>query len=932
MATNKYVTIQQHEPLRTPGGWNAEEKKLIMQLEEIFDDIYRRFNRISLKDLSPEVRSMIKAMSGDFTELWTKIEQTAAQIEQKANKQDVDQLTDLVREFETIVRQTAEQIELLATKEELDETGAVIESLQAEIAETAEKIELLVTREEFDEYGNRLTDAETAIGQTAEQIELLATKEEVNEFGAVVRQNEAAIRENAEQIALKVSESDVFSALDLATGQQMTISFASAAAIEMERKTLVARVHVWKNGEDITKQIPESAFTWTKDSGQESDSEWNPDGAEAELTQADIGKSCIISCTLDATNSYGKFEIINGELMWTGVDAFRLENGALFGDGDTYMLKDGSIYHKTAPGKMTVTTTAFDHSVLENSGLIINADGIHLFTGGSVTVDSGNFTIDKDGNVTIKGTVTAGDGEIGGWKISPGSLSSGEKGKHVQLSTADETYFVWAGAEESTSAPFRIGNDGSIYVTKMFVTNENGVAQSTPVDLRRNYWKVDKAYGRSVQAMSVENDTLTITLNDGTAVNFKKSPPISVVTLDQNWQNGTLTITAAENVTLGGETTLQVNGYPTNLEWSGNVATFNVTGGQYTIVHGMQVDATDIYEKGHDSGYGSGYNNGFAGGKDTYEPKRVIPTATSGNAVIVRVDGNHGPLLQYVSVPADGVFQNGQTEGANSLAIVPSGEVSMKFGETVSVIASTIDGAGNAITKTVALTAPADRYGVGYNAGFESGKTSYNPTYIRRTGYDTQNKTVAVEAGNSNQPLFSNNSIDASEIFTAGKNEGYTEGYAAGYDVGHDEGMETGYSDGFDQGEHSVTLSEGGWVGSQNTVTASNGKSEIVELPTFSVSGGDTFTDNKTTVYFSTPSVSGPLRSKEVDASSVYEAGYSAGYEAAKKAVTVEGDISTLRNTAPNYFYAQGTADAYVDGVKVATDTFSKSVTINVGQ
>ena len=256
----------------------------------------------------------------------------------------------------------------------------------------------------------------------------------------------------------------------------------------------------------------------------------------------------------------------------------------------------------------------------------------------------------------------------------------------------------------------------------------------------------------------------------------------------------------------------------------------------------------------------------------------------------------------------------------------------MKFGETVSVIASTIDGAGNAITKTVALTAPADRYGVGYNAGFESGKTSYNPTYIRRTGYDTQYKTVAVEAGNSNQPLFSNNSIDASEIFTAGKNEGYTEGYAAGYDVGHDEGMETGYIDGFDQGEHSVTLSEGGWVGSQNTVTASNGKSEIVELPTFSVSGGDTFTDNKTTVYFSTPSVSGALGSKEVDATSVYEAGYAAGYEAAKNAVTVEGDISTLRNTAPNYFYAQGTADAYVDGVKVATDTFSKSVTINVGQ
>ncbi len=576
MATNKYVTIQQHEPLRTPGGWNAEEKKLIMQLEEIFDDIYRRFNRISLKDLSPEVRSMIKAMSSDFTELWTKIEQTANQIEQKANKQDVDKLTDLVREFETTVRQTAEKIELLATKEELNETGAVIESLQAEIAETAEKIELLVTKEEFDEYG------------------------------VILKQNEAAIRENAEQIAMKVSESEVFSAIDLATGQQMTISFDTAAAIEMERKTLIARVHVWKNGEDITDQIPAEAFSWTKDSGQESDNEWKPVGAEVDLTQADIGKSCIIRCTLDASNSYGRFEIINGELMWTGVDAFKLEQGALFGDGETYMLKDGSIYHKKAPGKMTITTTAFDHSVLENSGLIINADGMHLFTGGSLTVDSGNFSIDKNGNVTIKGTVTAGDGEIGGWQISPGSLSSGEGETHVRLSTADATYGIWAGAEESANAPFRVGRDGTVYLTKLYVTDEAGNAQQNPVNLRTSYWKMDKAYARAVQELEVEGNTLTITLYDGTTVNFRKAAS-GVVALDQTWSGGVLTIsTTTEGITLSGETTARSNSTPANLTWGGEndaVATFDVTSDRGTLVNGMTVNANHVYEAGYQAGW-----------------------------------------------------------------------------------------------------------------------------------------------------------------------------------------------------------------------------------------------------------------------------------------------------------------------------------------
>lgn len=63
-----------------------------------------------------------------------------------------------------------------------------------------------------------------------------------------------------------------------------------------------------------------------------------------------------------------------------------------------------------------------------------------------------------------------------------------------------------------------------------------------------------------------------------------------------------------------------------------------------------------------------------------------------------------------------------------------------------------------------------------------------------------------------------------------------------------------------------------------------------------------------------------------------YDAGYAAGYEEAKKAVTVEGVINEIRNTAANYFFAQGQAVAYVDGVQVASDTFSASQEINVGQ
>ncbi len=99
------------------------------------------------------------------------------------------------------------------------------------------------------------------------------------------------------------------------------------------------------------------------------------------------------------------------------------------------------------------------------------------------------------------------------------------------------------------------------------------------------------------------------------------------------------------------------------------------------------------------------------------------------------------------------------------------------------------------------------------------------------------------------------------------------------------------YKAGVAAAKASVTLSSAGWINGVNTVTASNDKIYPVELPSFSVSGGTSFNaEHKTTVYFSTASVSSPLKSIEVDASSVYAAGYEAGKaEADTTAAYAEG-------------------------------------------
>lgn len=196
------------------------------------------------------------------------------------------------------------------------------------------------------------------------------------------------------------------------------------------------------------------------------------------------------------------------------------------------------------------------------------------------------------------------------------------------------------------------------------------------------------------------------------------------------------------------------------------------------------------------------------------------------------------------------------------------------------------------------------------------------------------------------------------------------------------------YKDGVSAARYSVTLTSAGWVNGSNVVNASNGKSLTVSLPTFKVSGGDTFTGNKTTVFFYTDGVPNPLQSKKVDATSVYNdgssagyasgksdwrptivsrtgvdttnktvtvsvsnlsqtlltnqvvsavevydagysTGYSAGYAAAKAGVTVQCGVSRWSNPAQYYARVTVFANAILDGVTIASGSSSSSKNIS---
>lgn len=66
--SDKYSTIQQHQPLRVPASFDKQGKALIVQLDEIFDDLYKRFGRLRIEDMGSAFRKRLEDDEGNITE------------------------------------------------------------------------------------------------------------------------------------------------------------------------------------------------------------------------------------------------------------------------------------------------------------------------------------------------------------------------------------------------------------------------------------------------------------------------------------------------------------------------------------------------------------------------------------------------------------------------------------------------------------------------------------------------------------------------------------------------------------------------------------------------------------------------------------------------------------------------------------------------
>lgn len=83
---DKYSTIQQRQPLRVPDGWTGTEKSLVIQIDQIFDDIYRRYGRLRLEDMEQSFRKQIADDEGNIAQLMVDVGEITIEVGNKYDK------------------------------------------------------------------------------------------------------------------------------------------------------------------------------------------------------------------------------------------------------------------------------------------------------------------------------------------------------------------------------------------------------------------------------------------------------------------------------------------------------------------------------------------------------------------------------------------------------------------------------------------------------------------------------------------------------------------------------------------------------------------------------------------------------------------------------------------------------------------------------
>lgn len=294
-----------------------------------------------------------------------------------------------------------------------------------------------------------------------------------------------------------------------------------------------------------------------------------------------------------------------------------------------------------------ITAYVANHAYGIKSGIDIKAEGIEISgskyikikSGGSFSVDSGKFSIDTSGNVTLTGTITATSitanqgGTIAGWSIAANKLSSGTGESYVCLASSG-TYAFYAGNSNPLAAPFRVKPNGEVTLTKLMVQKEDGTEEEfNPFSKAYGLWKLSYS---TIKRWTVSGGTVKIETTGGD-INFNSA---AGVVLSGGWTDGwtKYTVTAkdgAGNVVgtkssgavTADKTNAQIKSAIEESDTHSTVLTIEADGEDIVV---RTINASGVYADGKTEGIEEYYNSSYwekATADNNWTPK--IPNSTN---------------------------------------------------------------------------------------------------------------------------------------------------------------------------------------------------------------------------------------------------------------------------------------------------------------
>ena len=249
-----------------------------------------------------------------------------------------------------------------------------------------------------------------------------------------------------------------------------------------------------------------------------------------------------------------------------------------------------------------------------NTTDIESTANLTIKTGGTFSVQSGNFSIDSSGNVSMTGTINAGaGGKIAGWDINAASLTGNKTG--IAKTTNDTDIAFWAGNATAGSANFRVTQGGKVTLRDLVVLDEQG--NESTVDLR-NYplWKLSYA---TVKSITVDQGTGAVTIvTTAGSYSFNRGSGGSVTlsgSWTDNWTKYTVVATDGGGNVIGTQSSGAVMADKTSADIksdleasSSHTTTLDIEADGETLVS-RTINASGVFAQGEAAGWNDGYDD-----------------------------------------------------------------------------------------------------------------------------------------------------------------------------------------------------------------------------------------------------------------------------------------------------------------------------------